>query len=252
MSAKWNPWHGCRKCSPGCLNCYVYRMDAKFGRDPAVFSLTNSYLLPLAAYRGGRNKGEFKLQPDDGYVYTCFSSDFFLEDADPHRTEAWKAICIRQDLRFFIPTKRIHCFQECAPADWGDGYANVTVACTAENQAMADKRLPIFIALPVRHPVVIVEPILGRMDISRYLPGIDGIIVGGESGDGARICNFQWILDLRRQCLEAHTPFHFKQTGARFMDEKGRCIQVARANQHRFAEQYRLNFGQHYETSIYL
>jgi protein gp37 len=213
-------------------------MDAGFGRDPSVFSLTDSYLLPLAAYRGGKNKGKYKLQPDGGYVYTCFSSDFFLEDADPYRAEAWNAVRIRQDLRFFIPTKRIHRFQECAPADWGDGYANVTMACTAENQAMADKRLPTFTALPIRHRVVIVEPILGYMDISRYLPDIEGIIVGGESGNGARVCNFQWVSDLHRQCREAGTPFHFKQTGARFMDEKGRRIQVARADQHRLAERY--------------
>jgi protein gp37 len=242
MSAKWNPWHGCRKFSPGCLNCYVYRMDAKFGRDPSVFSLTDSYLLPLATYRGGRNKGEYTLQPDGGYVYTCFSSDFFLEDADPYRAEAWKAICIRRDLRFFIPTKRIHRFQECVPADWGDGYANVTMACTAENQATADKRLPIFTSSPVRHRVVIVEPILGRMDISRYLSGIEEVVVGGESGDAARMCDLRWVLDLHRQCREAHTPFRFKQTGARFMDEKGRRIRVARSNQHRLAERYGLSF----------
>jgi protein gp37 len=218
-------------------------MDARFGRDPSVFSLTDSYLLPLAAYCGGKNRGEYKLQSDGGYVYTCFSSDFFLEDADPYRAEAWNAISVRQDLHFFIPTKRIHRFEQCAPDDWGDGYANVTVACTAENQAMADKRLPIFTSLPIRHRVVIVEPILGYMDISRYLPGIGEIVVGGESGDAARICDLRWILDLHRQCKAAHTPFHFKQTGARFMDEKGRSIHVARINQHRLAERYGLSIG---------
>jgi protein gp37 len=242
MSAKWNPWHGCRKFSPGCLNCYVYRMDAKFGRDPSVFSLTDSYLLPLARYRGGKKKGEYKLQPDGGYVYSCFSSDFFLEEADPHRAEAWNAVRQRRDLHFFIPTKRIHRFQECAPPDWDDGYANVTIACTAENQAMAEKRLPLFTALPIRHRVVIVEPILGRMDISRYLPGIDGVIVGGESGDNARVCDLRWVIDLHRQCREANTPFHFKQTGANFVDENGRRIQVARGNQAQFAARYGLNF----------
>jgi protein gp37 len=243
MSAKWNPWHGCRKCSPGCLNCYVYRMDAGFGRDPSVFSLTDSYLLPLATYRGGKRKGEYTLRPDGGYVYTCFSSDFFLEDADPYRAGAWNAIRVRRDLHFFIPTKRIHRFRDCAPVDWGDGYANVTVACTAENQAMADKRLPILAALPVRRRVVIVEPLLGPMDISRHLPGVAAIIVGGESGDAARTCDLRWVLDLHRQCREANTPFHFKQTGLRFVDEKGRRLCVARVDQHRLAQRYGLSFG---------
>jgi protein gp37 len=81
------------------------------------------------------------------------------------------------------------------------------------------------------------------MDISRYLPGIEGIIVGGESGEEARVCNFRWVLDLHDQCREAKVLFRFKQTGARFVDEKGRNIHVARVDQHRLAEGYGLSFG---------
>jgi protein gp37 len=240
--ASWNPWHGCRKFSPGCLNCYVYRMDGKFGRDPARFALTASYLLPLEKFKGGKRKGSYKLQPDGETVYTCFSSDFFLEDADSFRLEAWRAIRCRLDLHFYIPTKRIHRFLDCIPPDWGDGYENVTIACTAENQAMADKRLPLFASLPIKHREVIVEPILERMDISSRLSGLEQVIVGGESGATARICDFRWIVSLRRQCEAAHVPFRFKQTGARFINEEGRLVNVARMHQQRLAAGYRLGF----------
>jgi protein gp37 len=241
--SSWNPWHGCRKFSTGCLHCYVYRMDGKFGRDPSRFSLTSAFRLPLETFRGGKKKGSYKLQPDGDAVYTCFSSDFFLEDADQHRPDAWNAIRLRPDLHFFIPTKRIHRFVDCLPPDWGDGYANVTIACTAENQAMADKRLPLFISLPIRHREIIVEPMLEKMDISPHLSGISHVIAGGESGPEARPCDLQWIISLQRQCKAANVPFRFKQTGARFLNEKGILVNVARMCQRHLASDYRLDFS---------
>ena len=57
-SAQWNPWHGCKKISPGCLNCYVYRMDAKYGRDSSVVQKTGNFRLPVMKDR----RGEYKLK----------------------------------------------------------------------------------------------------------------------------------------------------------------------------------------------
>ena len=214
-------------------------MDAKFGRDPSQVAPTSSYLLPLETCKGGKRKGSYRLQPDGNYVYTCFTSDFFLEEADPFRMEAWKAIRMRRDLHFYIPTKRIHRFQHCLPPDWGDGYENVTICCTTENQAMADKRLPLFASLSIKHREILVEPILEHMDISAHLSGIEQVIVGGESGDDSRVCDFQWILALHRQCKAAHVPFRFKQTGARFINERKILVHVARMHQQRLADRYR-------------
>jgi protein gp37 len=216
-------------------------MDGKFGRDPAHFVLTSAYLFPLETFKGGARKGSYKLRPDGEPVYTCFTSDFFLEDADQFRMEAWRAIRIRQDLHFYIPTKRIHRFLDCIPPDWGDGYENVTISCTAENQAMADKRLPHFVSLPVKHREILAEPILERMDIRAYLSGVERVIAGGESGLEARICDLQWITALQRQCKTAGVAFHFKQTGARFINEEGRLVNVERMRQHSFANRYRLS-----------
>lgn len=70
--AIWNPWHGCKKISPGCYNCYVYRRDAKYGKDSSIVTKTASFDLPIKVNR----KREFKLQPEAEPVYTCMTSDF--------------------------------------------------------------------------------------------------------------------------------------------------------------------------------
>ena len=71
----------------------------------------------------------------------CFSSDFLIEEADDWREECWTMMAERSDLDFIFLTKRIDRFLQCIPDDWNDGYDNVTVGCTVENQAMADHRL---------------------------------------------------------------------------------------------------------------
>ncbi|MDR1490410.1 MAG: phage Gp37/Gp68 family protein, partial [Desulfovibrio sp.] len=66
------------------------------------------------------------------------------------------------------------------------------------------------------------------------------VIAGGESGPEARPCDLQWIISLQRQCKAANVPFRFKQTGARFINEKGMLVNVARMCQQRLAAGYRL------------
>ena len=177
IMATWNPWHGCKKISPGCLNCYVYRRDAEFGKYSNIIARTSSFDLPVRRDR----KGMYKLLPDGESVYTCMTSDFFVEEADEWRPEAWKMIQARGDLHFMIITKRIHRFQIGLPKDWGEGYDNVTICCTCENQNRADYRLPIFLNLPIRHRTLIHEPILERIEIRRYLETglIEQVTCGG-------------------------------------------------------------------------
>lgn len=98
-------------------------------------------------------------------MYTCFSSDFFLEEADGWRPDAWRMIRSRSDLSFFIVTKRILRFAEAIPSDWGDGYENVTICCTVENRRRAAERLPYFLSLPILHKQIICEPLLERINL---------------------------------------------------------------------------------------
>jgi protein gp37 len=137
----------------------------------------------------------------------------------------------RRDLWFFFFTKRIDRFLECVPDDWGDGYDNVIVGCTVENQEMADYRLPIFLSLPIKHKRIIVAPMLTAIDLTPYLdPTIEEVSAGGESGVDARPCYYDWILSLRAQCMEREIPFRFHQTGARFVKD-GRLYRVPRCYQ---------------------
>ena len=235
--AQWNPWHGCKKISPGCQNCYVYRTDSRFDKDSSKVVKNSSFTLPVQRARNGR----YKLSGGQT-VYTCFTSDFFLDSADKWRIDAWNYIRNRPDLFFIIITKRIDRFEVNLPSDWQDGYQNVRVCCTVENQDRADYRLPIFLKVPVRHKSIVCEPLLERIDISKYLTSqIDEVIAGGESGNNARICDYDWIYAIREQCVNQNVNFIFKQTGARFYKD-GKIYRIARRFQHAQAKKANIDY----------
>ena len=129
----WNAWHGCHKISAGCQNCYMFRRDAKYGKDSTVVTKTANFRLPIMK----KKDGSYKLQTTD-YVYVCMTSDFFIEEADDWWSRAWEMMKIMSDLNFYIVTKRIDRFDKYKPYDWKDGYDNVTICSTCENQEMAD------------------------------------------------------------------------------------------------------------------
>ena len=236
--AKWNLWHGCHKISPGCKNCYVYRFDAEFNRDASIITKTADYDLPLKQKRNG----SFKL-PHGETVYTCFTSDFFLEEADEWRIEAWQMIRLRSDLQFYIITKRINRFNINLPEDWDEGYDNVTICSTCETQEMTDYRLPILLSLPIKHKTINCEPLLERINLLQWLtPSIEEVIVGGESGNNARNCDYDWVLDLRNQCIDKSVAFHFKQTGAKFVKD-GKLYNIKRQDQHSQAAKAGIDFN---------
>ncbi len=222
----WNPLHGCHKFSEGCEHCYVYRRDLQVGRDPSHIYKTSAFSLPLQKKRNGTYK-----VPPGSVIFTCMTSDFFMEEADLHRPELWNMIRLRPDIRFVIITKRIHRFYKCIPNNWKDGYSNVVICCTIENQKRCAERLPIFQTLPIVQKTIICEPLLSPIDLSPYLgPEISLVSVGGESGPQARTCRYEWILDIRDQCLRHGVPFVFRQTGAHFYKD-GKWYSIPRKDQ---------------------
>ena len=206
----WEPWTGCYKISDGCTYCYFYGPFSKrFGQNSVL--KTNEFDKPIAKSA----KGTYKIQSGK-IVATCFASDFFIEEADEWRAEAWAMIKNRPDLDFLILTKRIDRFNISLPTDWGDGYDNVNIGCTIENQEMADYRLPLFLSFPIKRRFVAAAPLLGAIDLSAYLDGIEHVTVGGETGREARICDYDWVLAIREQCVKAGKTFWFKNTGSHF------------------------------------
>lgn len=235
----WNLWHGCHKLSAGCRHCYVYRGDSRRGVDSSIVSKTKNFDLPIQKKRNG----EYKI-PSGSMVYTCFTSDFFVEDADDWRREAWEMIRFRSDLRFMMITKRIDRLQASLPDDWGEGYENVTICCTIENQDRADYRLPIYKNVPIKHKIIICEPLLEQIDLSHYNIGswVEQVVVGGESGYNARPCNFDWVMELHDLCVEQNVAFWFKQTGAKFIKD-GKLYNINRRLQHVQARKAKISYS---------
>lgn len=213
----WSPWHGCHKCSPGCANCFVYAMDKRYGRDTSIVQKSKTgFDVPIKRTRGGGYK-----YPSGSTFKTCFTSDFFIEEGDEWRNEAWAMIRERQDCHFMIATKRIHRMKECLPADWGSGYDNLTISLSCENQKMADYRIPFALSIPIKHLYIFTSPILEYVDLRKYMSTgkIEKVCVGGESYAGARICDFTWVEQIYIDCLKFGMPFEFHQTGSNFIFE---------------------------------
>ncbi|MDO5561111.1 MAG: DUF5131 family protein [Oscillospiraceae bacterium] len=204
----WNPWRGCHKCSEGCKYCYIHKGDYKRGVDTDNIVKTEKFYAPIEKNK----KGEYKMKSGQT-VYVCFSSDFLLPDADVWRNECWQMIKERQDMNFLFLTKRIQRFMECIPEDWGEGYENVTVGCTVENQSMADLKLSVFDDLPIKHKDIILQPLIEGVDLKDHLKNIELVVVGGESDYNARPLNYDWVLAVRDKCREAGTHFEFRQCG---------------------------------------
>ena len=219
----WNPWHGCRKVSAGCQNCYMYRDKKRFGSDPekVIRATVPTFTLPLRIKEPSR-------------IFVCSWSDFFIEDADEWRDEAWEIMHRRPDLTFLILTKRPENISSRLTYGWP--LPNVWLGVTAENQEMADKRIPILLQIPAVVRFVSVEPMLGEMSFrwgggidyssrkvsNEYdaLRTLDWVIVGGESGPNARKMQPEWAAEIKRQCKAAGVPFFMKQMSGK--DKKNR------------------------------
>lgn len=214
------------------MHCYIHKGDAKRGINTNDIVKTKDFCKPVEKLKNG----SYKLK--SGIVYTCFSTDFLLQEADGWREECWKMIRQRADCTFLFLTKRIERFMECIPEDWDDGYENVVVCCTIENQENADRKLPVFQTLPIKHKCITAQPLIGPIDMEKYLDHIELVVVGGESDRDARVLDYDWVLNIREQCIRKHVSFEFRQCGTHFIKDgkqyrlqtKDLCSQARKAN----------------------
>lgn len=214
----WNPWHGCRKISEGCDNCYMYFLDKMRGKNGAdIYRTKAGFDYPLHKDR----KGQYKVRSGE-MLRVCMTSDFFLEDADPWRADAWEIMRLRSDVIFFLLTKRPDRVLKVLPDNWGSGWDNIFFNVTCENQRRADERIPIMLELPFKHKGVMCAPFIGSIDMEKYLAQgqIEQVLCGGENYDGARPCDFEWVISLRRQCEKYNVNFCFTETGTYFIKNK--------------------------------
>ena len=189
----------------------MYFLDKQRGQDGAkIFRVKNNFDYPLQKDRFGNYKirsGEF--------LRVCMTSDFFLAEADPWRAEAWEIMRKRNDVIFSLVTKRPKRISICLPDDWKDGWENVWLNVTAENQKRADERIPILLNLPFKHKGVLVAPFIEEVSLEKYLKTgqLENVWCGGENYDGARPLHYSWVKKLSQECRNNDVTFSFFETG---------------------------------------
>lgn len=213
----WNPWHGCHKYSEGCKNCFMFYLDEQRGLDGNKISKNKTnWDLPLKKDRNGNYKiksGEF--------VRVCMASDFFLEEADIWRDDAWQIMKQRQDITFSLLTKRADRISKCLPIDWNNGWDNITFAVSCENQKRADERIPYLLSLPCKHIWISLKPLIGEITLEKYLKSgkIETVLCGGENYAGERPLHYEWVKKIYDECIKYNVEFIFGQTGNVFIKD---------------------------------
>lgn len=223
----WNPFQGCNKLSEGCMNCYMFSYKKRFKKNPTdiIRSSNQTFSSPLK-------------WTEPAKVFTCSLSDFFIEEADPWRPEAWEIIRKTPHLTYQILTKRPERVRECLPDFWSD-LKNVWLGVTVEKQKYLERIVPIaqvqptvlFISVePMLEPINIFDGVSGLLPWDEVIPAyraIDWVICGGESGPGCRPMNIRWAESLMEQCKMAgqmeSIPFFMKQISG---VTKKQCAQI--------------------------
>ncbi|KVC45175.1 phage Gp37/Gp68 family protein [Burkholderia diffusa] len=235
----FNPWEGCQKVGPGCDHCYAETRNARFGGGTAVNwgpgaprrrTSAANWRKPLAWNRDGTF---YAIHGRRQRVFCSSLADVFDNAVDPAwRSDLFRLIADTQNLDWLLLTKRIGNVAAMLREIGIDRLpGNVWLGATIVNQAEADRDIPKLLAMPARVRFLSMEPLLERVDLaasgalwsdmngnivdapSRGLRGVDWVIVGGESGHGARPMHPDWARSLRDQCAAAGVPFLFKQWG---------------------------------------
>jgi protein gp37 len=220
-SATWNPWSGCTHVSPGCANCYMFAGKERWGQDPkkVVRSAPQTFNMPLSRKR----------VPPGSAVFTCSWSDWFHPVADQWRDEAWAVIRQRPDVLFLVLTKRAERIAQYLPVDWGDGYRNVVLGISAENQEWLERRYHYLRAVPAWMHMISFEPLLGPVSLdacdpewweSKHPPL--WAVIGGESGARHRNCKPEWIDNLVLEMGGGGHLIHVKQDSGLYPGKQGR------------------------------
>jgi protein gp37 len=207
----WNPWIGCRHVSAECDHCYAdFLVSKRMGKDFGAVTRTKTWRDPIRW-----NARATELQEKLGRrvrVFCASLTDFFIQDADEWRDEAWKVIRECANLDFLILTKRPRLIPSRLPADWGNGYPNVWLGTTCGVRS-SYPRIDDLRKVPAAVRFISAEPLLESLhDID--LAGIHWLIAGGESGSKFRTMKDEWALELRDHCHDQGVAFHFKQHSA--------------------------------------
>lgn len=226
----FNPWWGCTRVSPGCEHCYAETAAKRYGFkvwgvDAGRRTFGEKHWNEPRKWNASALKAGVRRR-----VFCASMADVFDKDAPPGElVRLWALIRETPNLDWQLLTKRPERIAESLPADWGQGYANVWLGCTVEDQERADQRIPILLAVPATVHFLSVEPQLGPVRLSRWMEvwgisepsgktnfaDVGWVIVGGESGGGARPFDVGWMRSIVEECRAADVPVFCKQLGAK-------------------------------------
>jgi protein gp37 len=149
-------------------------------------------------------------------IFTCSWSDWFIEQADEWRAEAWQIVRNTPHHTYQILTKRPENIFDRLPRDWGNGYPNVWLGVSVENQDYIH-RAEELATIPARVRFISYEPALGPVDFTPVLPFFQWVISGGESGFKdtyiPRPADPAWFQSVRDQCADHGVAYFHKQNG---------------------------------------
>lgn len=214
----FNPWQGCTKVSPGCMNCYAATLaqrnlrgegfNVKWGKGESRIRNSDEYWTKPYAWDRRAKKNGIRIK-----VFAASMSDVFDDEVNPSwRSDFWNVVRDTSSLDWQVLTKRPQNILGMLPSDWGDGWNNVWLGTSVEDQTRADERIPILSSVPAKIRFLSVEPLLGPVNLNLD-DRIGWVICGGESGKGYRPMKPEWALSVRDQCIASRTPFFFKQWG---------------------------------------
>ena len=203
----WNPWRGCTKVSAACKNCYMFRLYANRGINPKlVVKQENVFDAPLKWRIGTK-------------VFTCSMSDFFHQDADEWRGDAWEVIKKSPQHTYLILTKRPERIKDYLPEDWcREKYGHVWLGVTVESQDEVH-RINTLGEIPCAVRWVSFEPLFSDVQLSqKELDKIQWAVIGGESEhkDKVRKTELSWFNSLMFQLSSFSIPIFFKQFGSAY------------------------------------
>ena len=212
----WNPVTGCSKISPGCKHCYAERMAKRL------------HAMGTAKYRNGFQVTIHPTTLDEPLtwskprlVFVNSMSDLF-HDAVPEDfiRSVFEVMNRASQHTFQVLTKRPQ--RVAAMNGWLDWSPNIWLGVSVESEARLD-RIDHLRATGVATKFLSLEPLLGPLS-PLELANMDWVIVGGESGPGARPMEADWVREIRDTCLSQQVPFFFKQWGGVFKKRTGRVL----------------------------
>ncbi len=213
----WNPVTGCTKISPGCKHCYAERLSFRL-QAMGQPNYANGFSLTTQPHALGIPLRWKKPQ----IIFVNSMSDLFHKSIKTEYIQQVFNVMVRADWHCYqVLTKRSERLQQLSPhLPWRP---HIWMGVSVENQDYTF-RIDHLRATGSHVKFLSLEPLLGSLP-NLNLQGIDWVIVGGESGPGARVMRKEWVLDIRDQCLRANVPFFFKQWGGTNKKQAGRRLE---------------------------